>query len=64
MPTIFIATDYSDESQPILPAYDGTQGDLSLTLPPGAATKSVFTNKLSPSDGKWFQEPQMDLCVV
>lgn len=41
-------TDYSDESQPILPAYDGTQGDLSLTLPPGAKTKSVIQiNKLS-----------------
>ena len=42
-----LATDYSDASQPILPAYDGTQGDLSLTLPPGAATKSVFTSKIS-----------------
>ena len=41
------ATEYSDESQPILPAYDGTQGDLTLTLPPGAKTKSVTVQILA-----------------
>ena len=41
------ATDYSDESQLILPAYDGTQGDLTLTLPPGAKTKSVTVHILA-----------------
>ena len=39
MPPLLAATDYQSADQPILPAYDGTQGDLVLTLPPGANTR-------------------------
>ena len=54
--------DYYDPDQPILPAYDGTQGDLLLTLPPGASTRShrdkifLLNNSL--------QKPSLDLCLV
>ena len=32
-------TDYYNEAQPILPTYNGEQGDLVLTLPPGASVR-------------------------
>merc|ERR1712029_263345 len=35
------SSDYYREEQPILPAYDGTQGDLVLTLPAGASTSDL-----------------------
>merc|ERR1712025_590774 len=35
------SSDYYREDQPILPAYDGTQGDLVLTLPAGASTSDL-----------------------
>jgi len=35
------STEYSNEKQPILPAYDGRQGDLILTLPVGASTSNL-----------------------
>ena len=35
----FSGSDYYREEQPILPAYDGTQGDLVLTLPAGVSTR-------------------------
>merc|ERR1711872_246489 len=35
------STDYFNKNQPILPTYDGKQGDLVLTLPPGASTRNL-----------------------
>merc|ERR1719516_211364 len=35
------STDYFNKNQPILPTYTGQEGDMVLTLPPGASTRNL-----------------------